>query len=341
MTTNSILDLTGPQKAAILVLQLDPSERNNVLAQFSSAELEAITTEIARIDKVDPVIAEDVFNEFYSRIGGPEMVFAGAGGLGTARSVLEGIFSPEEVDAILERVSTTLQGHPFDFLQHADARQIVSLLSGEHPQLIALVLAHLRQEHAAQIVVDLPEAIQAEVAHRMALMDRTSPEIVAHVAEHLASKASAMIGPQDYTAVGGVQPLVEIINRVDPASEKNILEGLEQRDPELAEEVRSRMFVFEDVINLEDRAMQLVLRSVENPTLAKALKGVPEIVKDKVMRNMSENARLALTEEIEVLGRVLLSQVEEARASIVAVIRKLEEDGQILIRRDSEDEYVS
>ncbi len=240
----------------------------------------------------------------------------------------------------MERLASQMAGQPFEFLQHADARQVLSLLTGEHPQTMALVLAHLRPEHASQIMAGLPAESQAEVAHRIALMERAAPDVVAVVADNLRRKASSVLAPQEMSAVGGVQPLVEIINRADPGTEKLILEGLDVRDKELAEEVRSRMFVFADVVMLDDRAVQVVLRGVENSSLSVALKGASEEVRDKILTNLSERARENLVEEIELLGPTRLSQVEEARAGIVGVIRRLEESGQIVIRREGEDEYV-
>ena len=242
---------------------------------------------------------------------------------------------------MIERLASSLQGQPFEFLQYADARQIVGLLNGEHPQTIALVMAHLRAEHASQIMTGLPPDVQAEVAHRIALMERASPDVVAVVAETLQRKASAVLTPTETSAIGGVQPLVEIINRADPTTEKAILEGLEQRDKDLAEEVRSRMFVFADITMLEDRAIQLVLRGVEMSSLATALKGADDEVKERILANLSERARENLVEEIDLLGPVRMSTVEESRASVVQAIRQLEETGQIVIRREGEDEYVS
>lgn len=340
-TPTSLNQLTGVQKAALLLIQLGAEQAAKVLAQFDEAELEEVTTEIARLDRVDPDLASAVLAEFHDLVGAGGPGFAGRGGLGFARQLLNASLGSEKAEGVLERVSSSLQGQPFDFLQYADARQVVSLLSGEHPQTIALVLAHLRAEHASAILTGLPGTAQAEVAHRIALMERAAPDVVSVVADHLNRKASTVLTTQESSAVGGVQPLVEIINRADPTTEKLILEGLDARDGDLAEEVRSRMFVFTDITLLEDRAIQLVLRGVESAVLATALKGAGDLVRDKVERNLSERARENLQEEIELMGPVRLSQVEDARASVVQVIRGLEEQGQIVIRRDGEDEYVS
>lgn len=332
------LGLTGPQKAATLLLQLGKDRAARVLSQLSEQEIEELTAEILHLERIDPEVAGEVLDEFWEATNtGPSF----GGGMGLAQRLLEASLGTERAAGMMERLQTTLAGQPFEFLQQADARQVVSLLSGEHPQTVALVLAHLRPEHASAILAGLPGAEQADVAHRIALMERASPDVVSVVAESLQRKASAVLAPRELAAVGGVQPLVEIINRADPGTEKAILEGLAARDEALAEEVRSRMFVFTDIVLLEDRAMQLVLRGVEVPALALALKGSGPEVRDTVLRNLSERARENLLEEIELLGPVRMSQVEDARAGIVQVIRRLEESGQITIRRDAEDEYVA
>ena len=332
--------LTGTQKAALILIQLGREQAARVMSQFDDSEIEELTTEIARLERVDQKVADGVLEEFYeASLGG--LGVTSRGGLGVAQALLEASVGRDRAANMMERLATSLQGQPFEFLQYADARQVVSLLSGEHPQTIALVLAHLRPDHASAIMTGLPPQTQAEVAHRIALMERASPDVVTVVAESLQRKATAVLTPQEMSAVGGVQPLVEIINRADPTTEKLILEGLEARDQSLAEEVRSRMFVFTDIVLLEDRAIQLVLRGVEMSSLATALKGAGEEVKDKILRNLSERARENLVEEIELLGPVRLSMVEDARAAVVQVIRKLEESGQIVIRREGEDEYVS
>lgn len=332
-------ELTGTQKAALLLIQIGKEQAARVMAMLDETEIEELTTEIARLERVDPETANSVIEEFHEAAMGTS--FTGRGGLSVAQALLEASVGRDRAAGMLERLATSLQGQPFEFLQYADARQVISLLSGEHPQTVALVLAHLRPDHASAIMTGLPPAVQAEVAHRIALMERASPDVVTVVAENLQRKASAVLTPQEMSAVGGVQPLVEIINRADPTTEKLILEGLEARDQSLAEEVRSRMFVFGDITLLEERAIQLVLRGVEMGQLAVALKGADEEVRDKIMRNLSERARENLEEEIELLGPVRLSMVEDARAQVVQAIRKLEESGQIVIRREGEDEYVA
>ena len=330
--------LTGTQKAAMLLLQLGRDRAARVMAQLDVTEIEELTVEIMRLEHIDQSLADDVLEEFSDvSVVGPGV----GGGRAYAQALLESSLGTELAAGMLERLQTSMAGQPFEFLQHADARQVLSLISGEHPQAVALVLAHLRPEHASAILAGLPSELQGEVAHRIALMERASPDVVAVIAENLQRKASTVLTAHEMSAIGGVQPLVEIINRADPTTEKAILEGLAARDEALAEEVRSRMFVFGDIVLLEDRALQLVLRQVETAGLSVALKGAGAEVREKILHNMSERARENLVEEIELLGPVRLSQVEDARAGIVQIIRRLEEGGQIVIRRDGEDEYVS
>ncbi|MCL2454516.1 MAG: flagellar motor switch protein FliG [Micrococcales bacterium] len=329
--------LTGAQKAATLLLQLGRERAARVMAELEVSEVEELTAEILRLNHIDQRLADEVLEEFYAFSAvGPGL----GGGAGMAQHLLEATIGAEQAAGMMERLRTHLAGDPFEFMRVADARQVVSLLSGEHPQTIALVLAHLRPEQASAIMAGLPPQEQADTAHRIALMERATPDAVQIVADSLQRKASAVLAPRETTAVGGVQPLVDIINRADPTTEKLILEGLKELDEPLADEVRSMMFVFTDVVVLEDRAVQLVLRNVETGELALAMKGAPPEVSDMILRNLSERARDNLVEEIDLLGPVRLSQVEEARAHIVQGIRRLEESGQITIRRDSDDELV-
>lgn len=332
--------LSGTQKAALVLMQIGRERAVKVMSQLDDGAIEELTAEILQMERVDREVADEVISEFYAvTLGGTSTI--SHGGLGYAQQLLEGSMGSARAQDMLDRLATSMAGQPFEFLQQADARQVLALLSGEHPQTMALVLAHLRPEHASAILAGLPSETQGEVAHRIALMERAAPDVVSVVAESLQRKATAVLTPRETSAIGGVGPLVEIINRADPGTEKLILEGLETRDLELAEEVRSRMFVFADIVLLEDRALQLVLRGVESASLALALKGAGPGERDAVLRNLSERASENLLEEIELLGAVRMSQVEEARASIVQVIRRLEEGGQIVIRRDGEDEYVS
>jgi flagellar motor switch protein FliG len=331
--------MTGPQKAAVMLVQMGRDRSAKVLSQMDEEEIELLTAEIVKLGDIDPALGDEVLLEFYNVLtgsGGP-----GSGGMGYARALLESSLGREKAGDMLDRVAAGQVGQPFDFLQEADARQILSFVTGEHPQTVALVLAHLRPQQASAAMTGLPPDVQAEVAHRIARMERTSPDVIAVVAETIQRKASTVLTPQAVSVVGGVQPLVDIINRADPGTGKHLLEELTKRDPALAELVRAQLFTFDDILTLDDRAMQQVLREVEAATLAVALKGVRDEVRDKVTKNVSERARENLLEEIELLGQVRLSAAEEGRAAVVQVIRQLEESGQITIQRESDDEYVA
>jgi flagellar motor switch protein FliG len=331
--------LTGAQKAAIFLLQVGKDRTAKVLQALKEQEVEELLTEIARLEGVDANMADDVLDEFRD-LAAARRYFT-QGGMSFAAEVLEASMGSGKARDVLDRLSASLIELPFEFLRRADPRQILTYLQEEHPQTITLVLAHMHPDHAAMVLGGLAENLQSDIAHRLATMDRTSPEVITLVEEVLEHRLSSVIQTSDFAAAGGVQPLVEILNRSDRATERLILEGLEGRDVELAEEVRSRMFVFEDIVSLDDRSVQMVLREVDAKQLAVALKGVRDDVRDKIMRNMSSRASTNLGEEIDLLGPVRLKSVEEAQGDIVRVIRALEEAGQIVIQRGAgTDEFV-
>jgi flagellar motor switch protein FliG len=331
-------DVNGLRKAAVLMVQLGKERSAAVLSAMREGEVEEITAEIARLDAIDAATAQRVMEEF------EEIVVAhryySRGGLSFAREVLEASMGADKARDILERLNASLTEMPFQFLRRADARQIITFLQDEHPQTIALVLSHMGSEQAAIVLGGLAPELQAEVAHRIAIMDRTSPENVKLVEEIFEKKLSTILSQSESSTVGGLTPLVDIINRSDRTTERLILESLEQRDRDLADLVRAQMFMFDDILSLDDKAVQQVLRQVEVSDLATALKGVRDEVRQKVMKNMSERAAENLEEEISLLGPVRLKTVEEAQAKVVHVIRQLEESGQIVIQRGSDDEYV-
>jgi flagellar motor switch protein FliG len=334
-----VADLNGLRKAAVLMVQLGRERSAAVLSTMREGEVEEITAEIARLESVDAAMAQRVMDEF------EELVVAhryySRGGLGFAREVLEASVGADKARDMLERLNASLTEMPFQFLRRADARQIISFLQDEHPQTIALVLSHMGSEQAAIVIGGLPPELQSDVAHRIATMDRTSPEMVRIVEGIFEKKLSTVLSQSSESShVGGLGPLVDIINRSDRATEKLILESLEERDHELAELVRAQMFMFDDILSLDDKAVQLVLRQVEAGDLATALKGVREEVRLKVMNNMSERAAENLEEEISLLGPVRIKTVEESQAKVVHVIRQLEESGQIVIQRGSDDEFI-
>ena len=334
----STTSMTGLRKAAILLVRMGKEYSSRVLASLSEAEVEELSAEIARLGKLEPDMVADVIDEFYAMA---TTKHAGAGGIAYARELLEASLGSERATLILDRLQASMNDMPFNFLSHADPRQVLSYVQHEHPQTIALVLAHVPSALASSILSGLPPEVQSDVAHRIAVMDRTSPEVIRQVEVALQRKLSSVLQPDELSTVGGLQPLVDIINRADRTTERLILEALEQRNPEIAEELRRRMFMFEDIVNLDDRSVQLVLHQVEPSDLATALKGVNDAVRDKVTGNLSERGRENLLEEIDLLGPVKVKMVEEAQQKIVSVIRSLEDSGQIEIQRGEQEELIA
>lgn len=336
MTT--ALATLGVRKAAILLIQMGRDRAAAVMNHLSDAEVEAISAEIAKLESISGGETEAVLTEFRDMMTARAHI--AQGGLNFAQQLLEQSLGSDRAAEIMERVKAAAVQMPFQFLHRADPAQLRSFIVDEHPQVIALVLAHMTPDKASLLLSGLPPEQQAQVAHRIAVMDRTSPEIVRSVEATLERKLSSMLQPQEMSRVGGLDPLVNIINRSDRSTERQIVEGLEALDAALADEVKSRMFMFEDIVNLDDRSVQLVLRSVESNELALALKGVTDQVRDKITGNLSSRAAENLVEEVELLGAVRLTQVEEAQQSIIRTIRQLEEQGQIMVRRGSDDEFV-
>lgn len=330
--------MSGLRKAAVLLVQMGKEHAAKVLGQMRDSEVEELTAEIVRTAYVDPDSIDNVVDEFHSMM--QVQRHAAQGGMDFAREMLVQSLGRDKANEIVDRLAAVFADLPFAFLEKADSRQLLSFVQDEHPQTVALVLAHMTASAASQVLSGLSPDLQADVANRIAVMDRTSPDIVRQVEATLKRKLSSVLQPSDLSSVGGLQPLVDIINRSDRATERMILEGLTERNPELAELVRAQMFVFEDIVTLDDRAIQLVLRQVESGDLAVALKGVREDVRQKVMKNMSERAAENLSEEIELLGPQRVKTVEDAQAKIVQSIRALEESGQIMITRGDDDEMV-
>lgn len=327
--------LSGTQKAAVFLLQVGRERAAKILRTMREAEVADVMAEIARLRNLDTGLVDDVLQEFTARAG-PQMAIT-TGGLELARSLLEEAIGEEKAADLVERITAGMVDLPFEFIRRADPRQVLSFLQDEHPQTITLVLAHMPSEQAALVLSGLSEDLQRDVSHRLAVMDRTTPDVIEQVERVLERKLSSVLQPTEMTAVGGVGSLVDILNRADRATERLILEGLERTDPDLADEVRQRMFVFEDITTLDDKAIQLILRQVDSKDLAIALKGVKSEVKQKIMRNLSERAAQNLAEEIDLLGPVRLQAVEESQGAIVRVIRSLEESGQLTLVRGAEE----
>ncbi len=330
--------LTGVQKAAILFITLGPEAASGIIKKLSDSEIQKITYEIANITSVKQNQRTEILSEFIEMNKAKDYILEG--GFEYARNLLGKALGSQRANEILEKVSeATQQYRPFAIARKADAHQLLNVISNEHPQTIALILCYLQPDKAAQIVSELPEDIQTEVAYRLATMDNTSPMVVKEIEKVLNSKLSTVVRT-DMTTLGGVETLVDILNQVDRTTEKNITEGLEREDPELAEKIKQSMFVFEDVITLDDVSIQRVLREVESKDLALALKGCSEEVANAVFRNQSKRAAASLKEDIEFLGPVRLMDVEKAQQKIVGMIRRLEDAGEIIISRGGEDAII-
>ncbi|MDH4129708.1 MAG: flagellar motor switch protein FliG [Spirochaetota bacterium] len=329
--------LNGKQKAAIFLVILGPEVSSTIFKYLKEDEIEQLTFEIARIDRVEPAEKEKVLQEFQELMMAQE--FITSGGIDYAREVLEKALGSQKASDVINRLTSSIQSRPFDFVRRTDPAHLLNFIQSEHPQTIALILAYLEPQKSSMILSALPQEIQADVAKRIATMDRTSPDVLREVERVLERKLSTLAS-EDYTSAGGIDTIVEVLNLVDRGTERNIIEDLEDEDPELAEEIKKRMFVFEDIVLLDDRSIQKVLREVDGQELARALKAVDSEVQDKIFRNMSKRASSLLKEDMEFMGPIRLKDVEESQQKIVGIIRKLEEQGEIVVARPGEDELV-
>ncbi|MBU1782307.1 flagellar motor switch protein FliG [bacterium] len=324
------INLTGRQKAATLLVTLGSESSAKVFKHLRDEEIEQITLEIARLPKVESDTRKEVMKEFQQMLMAQE--FIAQGGIEYAREILEQALGSEKAVSVINRLISSLEVKPFDFIRKTEPTQLLSFIQNEHPQTIALILSYLPAESASSILSSLPSEIQSDVTRRIAFMDRTSPDVLREIERVLEKKLSSFIG-QNVSAVGGVAAVVEMLNNADRATEKAILESLTEDDPELVEEIKKRLFVFEDITMLDDRSIQRVLREVDIPALALALKGVDETIKDKIFNNMPKRAAAMLKDELEFMGPVRAKDVEDAQQKVVNIIRQLEESGDIIIAR--------
>ena len=330
-------EMTNKQKAAILLIALGPDVSSQIFKYLREDEIDKLTLEIANQRKVPQEQKDKILNEFHQMLMAKDYI--SSGGLDYAREILEKALGTEKAVAIINRLTSNLQIRPFDFARKTDPAQLLNFIQNEHPQTIALIMAYLQPEQSGVILSSLPPDRQVDVAKRIATMDRTSPDVLKDVERILERKLSSLV-TQDFTAAGGVDAIVEVLNRVDRTTERTIIENLEVQDPELAEEIKRRMFVFEDIVLLDDRSLQLVLREIESKDLALALKASSSEVGEKIYKNMSKRAADMLREEIEYMGPVRIRDVEEAQQKIVNVIRRLEESGEIVVARGKGDEII-
>lgn len=330
-------ELKGIQKAAILLIALGPEKSSLIFKHLKEEEIEDLTLEIANTKSVTPQVKEKVINEFYEVCLAQQYI--AEGGISYAKELLEKALGADKAMDVIGKLTASLQVKPFEFVKKTDASQLLNFIQDEHPQTIALILSYLSAGQAATILGALVPEKQAEVARRIATMDRTSPDVIKEVERVLESKLSSLVN-QDYTIIGGVDAVVDILNTVDRGTEKHIMETLEVEEPELADEIRKKMFVFEDILLLDDRAIQRVLRDVDNNDLAIACKGSTEEVQNAIFNNMSKRLVEMIKEDMEFMGPIRMKDVEEAQQKIVNIIRKLEDSAEIVISRGGGDEIV-
>ncbi len=330
-------DLTGTQKAAILLIALGPEKSSSLFKHLKEDEIEELTLEIANTRSVSTQLKEAVIEEFYGICLAQQYI--AEGGISYAKELLEKALGEDKAMDVISKLTASLQVKPFEFIRKTDPSQLLTFIQDEHPQTIALILSYMSSAQSAMVLGALPPERQADVAKRIARMDRTSPDTIKDVEKVLESKLSSLVN-QDYTIIGGVDAVVEILNTVDRSTEKHIMETLEIEEPELADEIRKKMFVFEDVLLLDDRAIQRVLRDVDNSDLALACKGANEQVQNAIFNNLSKRLAVMIKEDMDFMGPVRMKDVEEAQQKIVNVIRKLEDAGEIVISRGGGDELV-
>ncbi len=330
-------DLNGVQKASVLLIALGPERSANIFKHLKEEEIEELTLEIANTRSISPDVKDHVLDEFYEVCLAQQYI--AEGGVNYAKELLEKALGSEKAREVIGKLTASLQVRPFEFIRKTDASQLLNFIQDEHPQTIALILSYLSAGQAATIIAALAPEKQADVAKRIAQMDRTSPDVIKEVEKVLEQKLSSLVN-QDYTIVGGVDSIVEILNTVDRGTEKHIMESLEIEEPELADEIRRKMFVFEDILSLDDKSIQRVLREVDNNELAVALKSANEEVQTVIFNNLSKRLAAMIKEDMDFMGPVRLKDVEEAQQKIVNIIRKLEDSGEIIISRGGGDEIV-
>ena len=330
-------EITGIQKAAILLIALGPERSSQVFKHLKDDEIEQLTLEIANTKSIPSDMKDAVLDEFYEVCLAQQYI--SEGGIGYAKELLDKALGEERAKTVIGKLTASLQVRPFEFVRKADPGQLLNFIQDEHPQTIALILSYLPSSQAAAVVSALAPEKQSDVAMRIATMDRTSPDVIKEVEKVLEKKLASLVN-QDYTIIGGVDSIVSILNSVDRSTQKHIMEELEVENPELADQIRKKMFVFEDILLLDNRSIQTVLREVDNNELATALKNANEDVQKAIFDNLSSRLAAMIKDDMEFMGPVRLKDVEEAQQKIVNIIRKLEDSGEIVISRGGGDEII-
>ena len=333
----SLTDLTPSQKAAILMIVLGESLSTAILSKLPKQDIELISKEIAFMKTIDPKIMREVVNEFYSMLKAKE--FISVGGMEYAKELLIKTLGPDEARRVIDKLMKIMESsYGFEYLENVDPKQLVKFIQNEHPQTIAIILAHLDQSTASEVLSLLPKEIQSDVTLRMASLENVSPLVIKHVSEILESKMENVSGSN--IELGGVRKVSEIINRMGRVESKSLIDSIAEHNPELASQIRDMMFVFEDILKLNDNDIQELLKHIDKKDLIMALKGSSDELKDKFFNNMSSRAADTLKEELEFLGAVKVKDVEKAQKIIVDIVRKLDEEGVISIGGGGEEVVI-
>lgn len=327
-SSESAADIPGPRKAAVLLLALNQTTASEILKRMPRERVEDVSREIAALDRVDAGTRTAIITEFYNLLLARQ--YMNMGGLGLARSLLQKTLPADEARKIIESLEHQVHAQPFSFLQKTETENLLTFLHGEHPQTIALVLSHVPATTASEILVGLEPERQIEVVTRIAHMDHTSPEVIKEVERGLEQRLAGLVSER-FERTGGVRSVAEMLNLAGRATEKAIMEGLAEESPDLVEDIRRLMFVFEDIMRVDDRGIQAVLKEVENEELSLSLRTASDELKEKIFSNMSERAAALIKEEMEFMGPVRVSDVESAQQKIVDTVRRLEDAGEIVI----------
>jgi len=338
MTLMSDTKLAGPQKAASVIVAIGVENASKLYKYLKEDEVEQLTFEIARLDQLSADDVENTLDNFYQVCLTQKVITEG--GVEYARNVLEKAYGSQMAASLLERVTRNLRTKVFEFIRKADYKNIIAIIQNEHPQTIALILSYTSADQAASVIGELPKDIRLEVVERIAMMDRTSPEVVKIVEQNLEKKFSSLMS-LDFTEIGGVNYIADIMNNMDRANDKYIFDELTRKDAALCEEIRKRMFVFEDITALDDMSIQRFLREVDSKDLVFALKGANKEVAETIFKNMSTRSSESVRSDLEYTHNVRLRDVEEAQQRIVGIIRRLESEGELVITKGGKDEFIA
>ncbi len=330
--------ISPKQKAAAVIIAMGAENASEVYKYMREDEVEELTYEIARLYRLDAEDLEQILSDFYGLCLTQKVITEG--GLDYAKNVLEKAFGTQTASNLLDRVTRSLRTKAFEFVRKADYKNLLAIIQNEHPQTIALILSYARSDQASTVISELPKEKRIDVVERIARMDRTSPEIIKNVERVLERKFDSVVSI-DYTEIGGVNYIADILNQVDRGTEKYIFDELTRRDPKLADDIRKRMFVFEDITSLDNISIQRFIREVDSKDLVIALKGANAEVTEAFFANMSQRMAETIKSDMEYLHNVRIRDVDEAQQRIVAIIRKLEEDGELVISKGGKDDIIA